>query len=341
MEKRIEYIDILRGVTMLLVVYSHVDIHLLGSVTPSALNSLFVSFRMPLFFFISGFFIYSERYDLALLRRRTVNRLGRQLYPTLLFFLLYVVAVKPYSLKYYLYDPHKAGYWFTLVAVEYFLLVAPVLLTLSSAGAGRRGRTLTLGILMAVAAAGDILMNECTWIGKMPAVKLTSFPLFVRYMQYVLAGCMARLWWPELRRSLFRIRMLPLYAALFAAGYLFAGRYVAWLTPYPAILLLLTSASLLPGSIYATGCGRALTATGTSTLEIYLMHYFIIRLLAGVSFLKNVLLPLRDTIWEFPAFMTVSVAVTAICVLTVGIFKRIRIYPLFFRPRMAWPAGIQ
>ena len=74
--KRIEYIDAMRGFTMLLVVYSHIlvfsyentliyDLHagglnLIGAGEGNALtfNSLFVLFRMPLFFFISGFIIY-------------------------------------------------------------------------------------------------------------------------------------------------------------------------------------------------------------------------------------------------------------------------------------------
>lgn len=53
--KRIEYIDALRGFTMILVVFSHVEMTSLGFETPTFLNSMFMSFRMPLFFFISGF----------------------------------------------------------------------------------------------------------------------------------------------------------------------------------------------------------------------------------------------------------------------------------------------
>lgn len=76
--KRIEYIDAMRGFTMLLVVYSHVlvfsydnlivyNLHngglsLNGGVNPLTFNSLFVLFRMPLFFFISGFILYKKDY---------------------------------------------------------------------------------------------------------------------------------------------------------------------------------------------------------------------------------------------------------------------------------------
>ena len=56
--KRIEYIDALRGMTMILVVFSHVEMTTFGITAPTFINNLFMSFRMPLFFFISGFIGY-------------------------------------------------------------------------------------------------------------------------------------------------------------------------------------------------------------------------------------------------------------------------------------------
>ena len=52
MTKRIEYIDAMRGFTMLLVVMFHVEWTFWGS--DYGYNSFIEVFRMPLFFFISG-----------------------------------------------------------------------------------------------------------------------------------------------------------------------------------------------------------------------------------------------------------------------------------------------
>ena len=63
MEKRIEYIDALRGFTMLLVVYAHVRLygyHQIDDITPNSYNSIFLFIRMPLFFFVSGFVLYKS-----------------------------------------------------------------------------------------------------------------------------------------------------------------------------------------------------------------------------------------------------------------------------------------
>ena len=50
---RIEYIDAMRGMTMILVVYSHVCNYCLGDKT-MGFNDIFFLFRLPCFFFISG-----------------------------------------------------------------------------------------------------------------------------------------------------------------------------------------------------------------------------------------------------------------------------------------------
>ena len=55
---RIEYIDALRGITMILVVFNHVELFSF-KISPALIaNEVFMSFRMPLFFFISGFIGY-------------------------------------------------------------------------------------------------------------------------------------------------------------------------------------------------------------------------------------------------------------------------------------------
>ena len=64
MEKthRIEYIDALRGFTMLLVVYGHILVHCFDFdfTTEPSFNSIISLIRMPIFFFISGFIMYKK-----------------------------------------------------------------------------------------------------------------------------------------------------------------------------------------------------------------------------------------------------------------------------------------
>ena len=58
--KRLEYVDAMRGITMIMVVFSHVITWCYGELESSinSFNSFFILFRMPLFFFVSGFVLY-------------------------------------------------------------------------------------------------------------------------------------------------------------------------------------------------------------------------------------------------------------------------------------------
>ena len=59
--KRLEYIDAMRGLTMLLVVYSHIMYfgYSISDFTEiNSFNAFIGLFRMPLFFFVSGFVLY-------------------------------------------------------------------------------------------------------------------------------------------------------------------------------------------------------------------------------------------------------------------------------------------
>ena len=65
-KERIQYIDAMRGFTMLLVVFAHIetfsfDYASTGNIT--FLGEMFQLFRMPLFFFVSGFIAYKAQVD--------------------------------------------------------------------------------------------------------------------------------------------------------------------------------------------------------------------------------------------------------------------------------------
>lgn len=135
--KRIEFIDAMRGFAMLLVVFSHIayfgypaSFH---SVLPAdvstmegrmlSFNDLFVIFRMPLFFFISGFILYKKDYPWD--RHNSwsffLKKAKVQLIPTVFFLLVYTYIMDGSFLE-ALFHPAKWGYWFTISLFEYFVI---------------------------------------------------------------------------------------------------------------------------------------------------------------------------------------------------------------------------
>ena len=112
--QRIEYIDAMRGFTMILVVYSHVCGMCLGDKW-MGWNDVFFLFRLPCFFFISGWLFDSRRRPVA----DTIwHKFKVQIIPTLIFLLL----LAPPPLFFSKLGATKGGYWFTFALFEFFLL---------------------------------------------------------------------------------------------------------------------------------------------------------------------------------------------------------------------------
>ncbi len=122
--KRISYLDALRGFTMILVVVSHVAKFLdVETLSPGSLHYYFNHFRMPLFFFISGFVFYKAGFvwNRVNIKKFLCKKVTVQVISPLIFLVCYVHYID-FSLREALLDNFKAGYWFTFTLFEYFLL---------------------------------------------------------------------------------------------------------------------------------------------------------------------------------------------------------------------------
>ena len=120
MEKqRIAYIDAMRGFTMILVVYSHICNYCLGD-RWMGWNDVFYLFRLPCFFFISGWlFEKPERsWDGITIKSIIKHKFMVQIVPTVIFLLL----LAPPPLFFSRLGATKGGYWFTFALFIFFVL---------------------------------------------------------------------------------------------------------------------------------------------------------------------------------------------------------------------------
>lgn len=121
-KNRLAYLDTLRGFTMLLVVWHHVaDYSFNLKIEDSILMEIFISFRMPMFFFISGYIAYKELsyWTLNNTLSRTIKKAQVQLIPTLVFWfagmiLLFSVPIIEIPRMFTISFP---GYWWFTVAL--------------------------------------------------------------------------------------------------------------------------------------------------------------------------------------------------------------------------------
>ncbi len=120
---RVEYIDALRGFTMLLVVIGHVEIFGF-QLLDTPLLRVISTFHVPLFFFLSGLMAYRAtlRWDGAFFR--SILQKTRQLFvPTILVGALFALLHEQVSLQTFITHPYKMGYWFTIVLLQMFILL--------------------------------------------------------------------------------------------------------------------------------------------------------------------------------------------------------------------------
>ena len=89
---RIGYIDALRGLAMIMVVYFHISAYGFGSYE-LGYNDIIERFRMPTFFFISGwlFFKTGRIWDRQAVTNMIRKKFIVQIIPTVIFMLLYLV----------------------------------------------------------------------------------------------------------------------------------------------------------------------------------------------------------------------------------------------------------
>lgn len=125
---RLEWLDALRGFTMIMVVAYHVAQTGFGeSWRHSSSMPFLVLFRMPLFFFVSGFLAYrvSQVWDLKNLGQLLLKKIKVQTIPTVFFFFLSIAILNrdfwPAVERSY-HSMFKGGYWFTIVLLYMFII---------------------------------------------------------------------------------------------------------------------------------------------------------------------------------------------------------------------------
>ena len=120
-KNRIGYIDALRGMAMILVVYFHIAAYGFESYE-IGYNDIIERFRMPTFFFISGWLFYKAGriWDGQTITGMIREKFMVQIIPTVVFMLLYLVMFNLSDVSSFGSD--KKGYWFTVVLFEYFVI---------------------------------------------------------------------------------------------------------------------------------------------------------------------------------------------------------------------------
>lgn len=345
--ERMEYLDALRGVAMLNVIYFHIHVYLLGE--SSVVNDFLVRWRMPLFFFISGFFAFAPIYDKALMQKRVRNRLLKQLYPTFVVWILFILCswiLGDASLKEYIlhgiYDPAKVGYWFTFSLVQVFVIYALFAYILSYFKISFKIQTVIylfviaiFGLLSLVAIDDSVMSGTLRKIWNILCLGKT-----IKFVMFFFSGALIRMHWKRVYIVIRHYWFAVVCLIIFAITFLFtpdgenSGAAIYLASRISGLLFMISLFNCIKQSVSsATYIGQYLQRIGRNTLPIYLFHFFILLLIP--HFIDNVGWLLRhltaNPVIELISFTTFSVIIAEITLVVDSLLKMSPfVYKVFF-----------
>ena len=324
---RQQYLDVLKGIAIFLVVMGHVVAFQIRGLDHSLLFKIIGTVHMPLFFFVSGWLAYKATGVEVYTPKALWKRFKRLIVPMVAVSTLWVLYFPKSGLASPLpagfdglwCDTWKNGYWFTPVLFVIFLifgLVQPLLQRCRSVLA-------TLGCVVIVSAVvyGIYMLIPARLSG------ILSAELIAHYLPMVLLGWTARRWADSFKAFWLSSKGVTIALILLVPSfYMITWTWeFPWLTPAYAFILSVVArfciavvgfACVMLWTESAPDCKavKVWSLLGRKSLSIYLLHYFF---LFPLGMLQPYFISLNSALVPMAAFAVVSAAVIIAVVLLV------------------------
>lgn len=283
---RIEYIDALRGFTMIFVIYYHIACYCLGN-GDMGFNDVIEKFRMPTFFFISGWVFYKPRiWNFETVKSVLKKKFMVQIIPFLFFMLLYLYVFDFMDVSSFGSD--KKGYWFTYVLFEYFVLYSTFefVLNRKNTATGELRVMCAVFILSVIAFYYAMtytryalqLGNWKTVLGLFSFVKIRHF-IFFWFGSFVRRHFATFVKLTNNQYVMAFIVVLYFAMTLNPVIYSTSGiEYIAYLLTGCTGIVVIFSFFRYHATLFTRNnlLGSVLQYIGRRTLDIYLLHYFVL-----------------------------------------------------------------
>ena len=333
LQKRIGYIDAMRGFTMILVVYSHICSMCFGNAW-MGWNDVFFLFRLPCFFFISGWLFehVGRQWDTITIKQTIRHKFMVQIVPTVIFLLI----LAPPPLFFSRLGATKGGYWFTFLLFIFFVLyIFLSWLTKKMSARNQEVMMLFIAILILVASClyeANYLRHFSQMGWGTSLMGFLSFRFWRFYLFFYLGTMVKRhfavfIQWTN-KLWLMALIVIGFVAIairphsddaitqylIFSIGGIFGTTMVFALFRH-----LYTSPLLSPYSSVFRHPSSILKFVGTRTLDIYLLHYFFLP--RFLQLYADQLQAYDNKLIEFLVAMSLALVVVAICLLVSYIIR--------------------
>ncbi len=325
---RILWMDAMRGFSIILVVLGHVLLGMGLGDDKTVLSSLLITFRMPLFFFVSGFFSYRSRgwWTRGRLRDILTRKFTAQILGAIIFFSIYsFVFTRRVD-----FSGGLDRYWFTIALFQMYVVYVAVVLCCRRFRPGVGiAAILVVGLLFEVA---NLTMP--VWL--MMKVRFLECYKVTYYMQFFALGIACS----HYRERFFRVLASGRFAtAVIVAAVVFLllwrglvmgllpdrGDVAYYVVKNVAMRYLGLAVVLMMFYGMAgywnrdTRLTRFMTYTGRRTLDIYYIHYFFV---PRILYVRAFLLGNDRFVLQLLAAGIVTAMVVAMSLMVSSILRR-------------------
>ena len=310
MGNRIQYIDRLKGLAIILVVIGHL-IAFTTDNRPNPVNQLIVSFHMPLFMFLSGFVISPPK-DIQTLFKKAIRFILPMIWVGLLF--TYIVGKNFQS---FLTDHYKNGYWYLYILTIYYI-------SMYWYGKIHLHKLVVFFDLLLL-----VFVYTCfAYVDKTLDSDLSDtlgIGLCKSYWIYFFIGYLVRKY--DLAKlldkynSIFSIAILS-YLPLFYAYE--NGIFVRFCQIVPLTAIIVLFYLFRARKHVFSFMDRVLGDIGRCTLDIYIYHYFLLRII-NLRFIDGWLRQTSNYFFETILFVCIAVMVCVLCMMIGKVLRKSQI----------------
>ncbi len=335
---RIEWLDAMRGFTMILVVMFHVSTQSFCQLDNSSSSTPFLLlFRMLLFFFVSGFLVYKPTFEWSIKKYISLvaKKVRIQLLPTIIFFIL-CVSIRHenifVTMVEFLSTPAKGGYWFTWSLLHLFLFYYTIQIVLNKFSKSRKIKWDTVFIIFWCIAVllYFMLFMPSKFNFNTPFWDYSSLTQTIKYLQFFIVGILARHYWGQIENifdsknfSLFIIIIsvvCSLECLKFHNFSLPVEHVIRLVAIYSLVIIVLMFFRFYKDSFSRnTIIGQSLQYIGTRTLDIYLIHFILLPVLPSIGSFLSLYRP--NFLLEIVLSLLVSLIVIGGCLIISNILR--------------------
>lgn len=327
--KRLEYIDAMRGFAILFIVFGHIPLYCYGVANEqlSSFRALTSLLQLPMFFFVSGYVLNSEK---MLNGGKIWCSKFRQLIVPAMFFCGIYILINKTDIVYCITDKFKCGYWFTLTLFEFIVIQCLWEFIAKRLNINNKGQLYI--ILSVVIALGIYMLSMPTVSSRLGGVSgIVGIPM-LKYYMYFVTGRLIHL----NLENLFRYKYRDMLVSVVILGFLLLAVYNWYfnvelsgllfhinMVMFESLALLSVFVLFYKKRTYFSSSSRAskaITFIGRRTLDIYLLHYFFLP--KDLSVFGHYFVNHPAPIFELAFGGIVTILIVAVCLIVSEILRQ-------------------